>query len=584
MLLAGLAVAAALYLAFPAESIYGGRDEGVYTNHAIYLATHGRLDVPYPWPQDTHDLFAQNAVKFPGFYPTQPTMTVQFGHLFSTWLAQAWATLGTVGLFRLNAVFAVLSAAVFYGLCCTLLPTPYAVAATLFLAFNPMQLWLARITLSEMPTQMFVWAGLLTSASRRRARDAAAWAGVMLSAASFIRLDSLLFLPLLMLGHAGLRIVSAAGEPADAPRPPNAWAAFYATAVPGWLLALGYFLVFSAPYVAEKAYMGQLGSAVAAALVALALTAPPIAPHLRRLIVARPTLVVAGVCWFGFALWAYWIRSAPNSAPRPIYRWPGYYIDIARDHSRDSLVNLARYLSPAVVWAAIAGWYITVCDVLRQRRPACWMPLLVLVAGVSAVHLAYPIAEDHIWVERRYAPVAIPGFVLCAALGMRWLVDRLPPRWAPWAGGVACVGMLGFTVVADRLFFTFAESGGYYAQIARLAAQVPRDTLVLARGQTEWITPLYVSFDRRVVPLNLDPGAKGRRVFEAWVAKQAADGKPAYLLLEGAADLRDYHLQPLGEQVLTRVFSEPTMDPLPKTIISKQRTVGLYEVRPAGGK
>ncbi|MFQ5668460.1 MAG: hypothetical protein ACE5I7_18805, partial [Candidatus Binatia bacterium] len=187
----GLLVAAALYLGYPAQSIYGGRDEGVYAGLAVYIAHHGQLQVPYPWPDDATPIFANTWVGFPGFYKTQPAMTPQFGHLFSAWLAQAFATFGHQGLFRLNAVFALLSLAVFYGICRLAVPQSYAVVATLFLAFNPSQLWTARITLSEIYTQLFIWSGLLLlfRALQEGARGLAGWAGVFLALSAFVRFD-----------------------------------------------------------------------------------------------------------------------------------------------------------------------------------------------------------------------------------------------------------------------------------------------------------------------------------------------------------------------------------------------------------
>src|SRR5262249_18836289 len=154
--------------------------EGVYAAHAMYIARHGRLDVPYPWPEDLRATFADGWDSFSGFYPSPGTMTPQFGHLWTVWLAQAYSSFGSQGLFRLNAVFACLSLIVFYGICTLAMPPPYAVVATLFLGFNASQLWMARITLSEVLTQLLVWSGLLlwSHALREGHRASAYWAGI----------------------------------------------------------------------------------------------------------------------------------------------------------------------------------------------------------------------------------------------------------------------------------------------------------------------------------------------------------------------------------------------------------------------
>lgn len=209
VLAVGLIVASVLYLGFPTESILGGRDQGVYANHGIYIANHGRLDVPYPWSENVSNIFASAFVEFIGFIKAQPTMTVQFAHLFQIWLAQAFSSFEQHGLFRLNGIFALLSLSIFYGLCRFALPKPYAVMATLFLALNPSEIWLARITLTEILTQLFTLSGvwLLLLALKNNSKFLARWAGIFLGFSSLVRIDSLFLVPLLFLSHLAARIL-----------------------------------------------------------------------------------------------------------------------------------------------------------------------------------------------------------------------------------------------------------------------------------------------------------------------------------------------------------------------------------------
>ena len=89
---------------------------------------------------------------------------------------------------------------------------------------------------------------------------------------------------------------------------------------------------------------------------------------------------------------------------------------------------------------------------------------------------------------------------------------------------------------------------------------------------------MYIAFDRRVIPLNLDRGSKGRGALQTWIARQASAHTPVYLLIENAAELNNLNIRQVGEVVISRVFTEPTVDPLPKKIVTKQRRVRLYEV------
>jgi hypothetical protein len=586
VLAAGLLLAAVLYLALPSESIYGGRDEGVYSTHAVYMAHHGRLDVPYPWPADAAATFANVWVGFPGFYKTADTMTPQFGHLFPVWLGQAFATLGGTGLFRLNAVFAWLSVAIFYGLCRMVLPQAYAVVATLFFAFNPSELWMARITLSEILTQLFVWSGLLLllQGVKHGQPALARWAGLCLGLSAFVRFDSLLLMPLIVLGHAAL--VTIAPEPSDAQpgeaeaaAPLSVWVALYQTAAPTFGLAFAYFWVFSAPYLAERPYLGKLGAAVGISVLVLGVALSGAARFARPLITSKAALIAIGVALFAAAAYAYWIRPLPEGPPQMSYRWPGYYLNVNHDYSRDTFRDLAQYLSPPVTWAAVAGWFTTLWMLLRRGGTRYLVVALVVIAASSVVYMQTTFnSADHVWAVRRFIPVVIPGFILSAALGISWLLAQLQRSWALAVAALVATFLCGFTVWSDRQIAVFADNAGYYAQIKRLADQLPPDELILARGYTEFLTPLYIALDRRIVPLNLDAGSKARDALYAWVAKQSSEHRPAYLLLEGQADLRGLHLRQLFETAITRTYIEPTVDPLPTKTISKQRRVRFYEV------
>lgn len=114
-----------------------------------------------------------------------------FGHLYPIWLAQAFETLGRWGLYRLNPAFSILSLSIFYGLARSLVSKPYAVVGTLFLALNVSQLWVSRITLSEVLTQMFVGSGLLLLMRGLRDNDGleARWSGIFLSLALAVRIE-----------------------------------------------------------------------------------------------------------------------------------------------------------------------------------------------------------------------------------------------------------------------------------------------------------------------------------------------------------------------------------------------------------
>jgi hypothetical protein len=594
----GLAVVALLYLGYPNESIYGGRDEGIYANHAIYLVHHGRLDVPYPWPSEAGEFFAPRWEGFPGLYQTPGTMTVQFSPLLPVWLGQAFATFGHHGLFRLNAVFALLSLAVFYGVCVAFVRAPIAAGATLFLAFNPGELWVARITLSEMLTQLCMWSGLLLltralappqttgtnpspdesattcpRASRRANADRsplAWWAGVCFALAAFVRFDSFLLLPVLLLADVAMHVTSA--SPAQTR---VAWKGMYRTALPLFVLALAYFFTVSRPYVIQRPYLRELAVASVAAAVLRLLVTTRAVERVQRVVRSRPALIVIGLVLLGVSAYAYWIRPLPAGRPEMVYQWPGYFLDQSKGNYRsDSLVQFAQYVSPVVVWAAIGGWYLTLWSCVRDRRDLERLAVLVAVAGFSLVYFYdHGNTPDHIWWIRRFVPVVLPGFVLCAALGVRWLIDRLSRPWSIAIAGALLVYLAGFTARADALIVTFSENKGYFAQVNRLARRLPADQPIVTNVHKSLAAPLFLAFDRRLIPIDAT-SLEGRATWDTWSATQISQNTPAYLLLEVSA--RSPNSLWRDDVVISRVISEHTVHPLPKKTVGLTLQLELY--------
>lgn len=562
VLVAGLVIAAGLYLGFPAESIYGGRDEGVYANHAVYIAHHGRLDVPYPWPADSAGIFAKVWDGFPGFYETPGTMTVQFGHLFPVWLAQAYATLGQHGLFRLNALFAVLALAVIYDVCELAAGAPFAAVATLFLAFNPSELWTARITLSEILTQLFTWSGLclLLRALRQDSPALARWAGVCLGMSALVRFDSLLLLPMLLLAHAGYRVVA---EPPSRAR--SVWIALYTTALPLFALAVAYFFVFSRPYLNERPYVQTLAGATGFAAAVMLVMHPVIIARMRPWIRHRALLGLTGAGLLGMAAYAYWIRPLPVAPPHLAYQFPGFYIDVNKgDYRTDSLVDLARYLSPVVVWAAIGGWYVSLWRVVRGECDTYLAVPLVLIAGFAVAYLYNPSnTPDHLWWIRRFTPVVVPGFILYATVAARTLLQRVPSHWSAAAAVATVTFLVVFTGRADQLILTFAENQGLYTQLERLADKLPAGVPIVTHGRKIWLTPLYLAFDRPVIPIDLT-SADGQEAWRTWSARRAAAHQPVYVLTE--IDEKSQALTP-DDAMLSRLITEPAISRLPERAI-----------------
>jgi hypothetical protein len=583
VLIAGLMVAAGLYLGFPHDSIGAADDRGVYANHGIFIARHGRLDVPYPW-QGADPAFARDLMKytphrsnffrnhvFLGFQKNGPRMAAEFGHVWPVWLAQAFSTAGPAGLYRLNGVFALLALGAFHGLCRTILPAPVAVPATLFLALVPSQVWIARTSLSEVFTQLVFCAGLLVllQALKTGSPVAARWAGAFLSFTVLIRCDSLLLLPLLILAQLGQTLLGK--PPADGS---GVWPAFFETAVPGFLLAVGYFAFLSRPYFRKQFFYFRLLGVGTVVTVGLWLTLPRlVGDRGAAWLAAGPAADLVGGGVALLAAYAYWVR------PLVVHyhlNWPDHP-DHGRPHRAEySLRDLGRYLSLPVLGAAVLGWWLALRD---ARSPSdLWMlPWLVIAAGYAGLYLYDPFDDpDHFWRVRRYVPVIIPGFIFFAAMAGARGLDQLAGAWRDWALPATLTGLMGFTVRVGAPFWRWAENHGAFEQIQSLAELVPPCDLVFAAGNPDWMTPLYVAFDRRLIPFALDTD-EGWDLLARWITDQVRQGKPAYVLCEPGRFFPP-HARDVGRVTLSRRFLEATFHPVPHRFRRDEMTVVLLSI------
>ena len=199
-LCAVLAASFALYAAFPHDSFFAGRDQGTYANQALHIARTGELFLTEPIAIDDPAVREASNLGYlaTGVYPAPGQMMVQFSPVLPIWLAILFSSLGIVGFQGFNALVSVLSVGVFFGLMSRIVSRRSALVGAALLAFNPMQIWISRITLSEILTQYLVLAGGLLLLLAPRRSPVATWAlgGMTLGASVFVRIDGFVLAPL----------------------------------------------------------------------------------------------------------------------------------------------------------------------------------------------------------------------------------------------------------------------------------------------------------------------------------------------------------------------------------------------------
>src|SRR5262249_22032285 len=149
-------------------------------------------------------------------------------------------------------------------------------------------------------------------------------------------------------------------------------------------------------------------------------------------------------------------------------------------------------------------WWLALRESLGGQN--IWLlPWLATSAGYALLYLYDPCDDPfHFWRVRRYVPVIIPGFMFFAAVALARGLELVPEAQRATVLCTVCLGLVGFAAWTGRAFWWQPEDAGCWDQVKALADLINTDDLVFACGRPEWMTPLYVAFDRCVVPIDLD--------------------------------------------------------------------------------
>ncbi|MFC4058012.1 hypothetical protein ACFOWE_06880 [Planomonospora corallina] len=275
----------------------------------------------------------------------------------------------------------------------------------------------------------------------------------------------------------------------------------------GGLLA-GTGLGFAAAFLLAEPYLEYLSGswrpllAVCAAVLLLTLAAAALGPRL-----AGPLRRAAGVRWLpeaaaglvaaamaAFALRP-WLQTVTRVPATPEDRETAEFIartqaanglpaDGTRLYYEDALHWVAWYLgAPAVLLATLAA-AVLAHRLVRGRAPEWLLPLAVV--GWTTVTTLYrpAITPDHPWAARRLVPVVLPGLVLLAVWGLRWVLRRARERGygpaARRAAAVAGVLLLAAPGTVTSIGTAFTPVGrGERAAVEGMCAALPADASVL---------------------------------------------------------------------------------------------------------
>ena len=408
----------------PGEHLQTGRDGGTYTATAGWITSDGGLLIDARVaPFDDSTGLGYDAAGFHSMVDDGP-LYAQFMHAFPSMLATVQEAAGPDAMVRLNSVLGGVALLALYAFGERLLRPWAALLAQVAMALNLVFVYFARAPFSELLMFGMLFGGLwaLDQAVGLRDRTVGFLAGLLLGATFLARLDGLVVL--LMLALALLPPLVTGRLRRVAP------AALGGIATMSAFAAIDLF-VFAPFYVTlHVEFLVPLGLAfVLVGLIALGATTDrgrrwgrALLTHRARLATGVAVLiVVAGVYAYAVRpelVVSTWGRTTPIGW---LQQREGEAVNEARTYAEQSARWLGWYLGLPALAAGLLGWAGLVRSAI-MRRVGRLVPFLLSFSGLLVLYVWRPsITPDHIWADRRFLPVVLPGLLLCAA----WLLDRL---------------------------------------------------------------------------------------------------------------------------------------------------------------
>ncbi|GII33183.1 hypothetical protein [Planotetraspora mira] len=513
------------------EQLIVRRDPATYAQYAIWLARHGSLPIPLGDFGGSDPALRSVSM---GFYAWDGGIVPQFMagppmiHAIGYWLG------GVPGLVLVPPILGALAVLTVGGTAARLVGARWAPLAALVFAVSMPVLYTSRTTFSEIPSLILVFgamsllidarfrlrAGLLglgylapatPAETARRAQPAgarlmAAFAGLAFGLTVLVRIDGLRdVLP--VLAYAGLLIALARLSRArDAMKERAPEGRLGAPLLAGLLGGAG--LGFAACYALARPYLSYLSSslkpliAICAAVLVLTVVAAALAPWIAGRVSAlsagrlarRVPDIAAGLVVLVVAGLAArpWLQTVRRVAVTPEDKLTANFIsktqqvnhlpiDPTRLYYEDSLYWVIWYVGvPVVVLATLAA--AVLARRMARGREFGWLLPLAIIGWTTVTTLWRPaITPDHPWASRRLVPIVIPGMILLAVWGLRW-VRRRAHRWGYGsrllvaAGAVLLVVPAAITSIGTA--FTPVDRGEASA-VAGLCAAIPPNASVL---------------------------------------------------------------------------------------------------------
>ncbi len=507
--LAGVVVVAAAFgvdqLIYHSQFVIVTRDPGSYFQFGYWIAHHGSLPIPQ---QRAAFGGTRQVLTFgsPAFYQQGGAIVPQFMAGLPMILAPAFWIGGAGAAAAMSPLLGGCAVLTFGGLVARLVGARWAPAAALVLALSLPEQFTSRSTYSEPLAEILFLGGLCLvvdsfDADEIGTRVTAALGGLLLGLTVLVRIDGISdILP--VIPYCGLLLIARRRQ-----------------ALPllgGLVVGAAYGIVDG--LVLSRPYLTSINSSLAPLVLLIGVvslaTAVVVAvlwhrglPKVRRAWLPNTVALLTVVIMIGFAIRPYLQTVRANSGPVTegavayAQRADHLPVDPERLYYELSLHWVFWYIGiPAVVLGTLAA-ALLFRRCVRGRAPAWTLPLVIFAWAIITFLYRPAITPDQPWASRRMVPAVLPGLLLLAVWGSRWLVVRLRQRGFGrlTCGAVAacCVVALALPTAATSFGLRISRGGpvgirltadglavkttyqGEIAAVDRMCAAIPRRSSVV---------------------------------------------------------------------------------------------------------
>lgn len=600
----------------PFMDVFGSWDVGGYANIAGNIRRTGSAFYTDPLLADmdpsTRDLFYEKyyrddtgAYKYTildqGFYITDAStgrVTPQFFYFFPAWLAAGMAFLGVRPGFLVQIFFAALSLWAFWVLAKELLgPKRWnlaALAASLFLVVNFLEVYFVKYATSEMLIQFLFVSGLLCHVLFAKARGRGvsgerSWWG-FLSALFFgclllVHIEGfILVLPLLIL-YLGYFVKSGLARVTEDRAFLLVFAAFFTA---GLALALGPYRIYATDI--QRDMMKHVpGGWVAVGIGVLTLVVAaviarryggPAVDYLRRH--RSAVMWVLSAVFLAAVLYALFLRPVLSGQA-------GLSPDV-RQYYESALPRLAYYLTPLGLALAASGF------VLFLLKDADSKNAIVPVAGLvfAAVLIYRPfITPILVYSMRRYVPEVLPAVALMEGFALKWVYEGFKrsgwrPRQKEVVGATVCVTvalvLIGLSLAGSLKIWKLPEFRRSYPltlEVSGLAGSDEDVVLLDEKAGRLLAAPLRSFLGRKVVRL-VDNRLAADGGFVDFLKRNGEAGAGAYIVAVAEDDLLEHSerldLEKVGTASINTRILEITRDRPKINVVPYDATLEVFRV------